>query len=254
MSRPVIGLTGCVEQGRFGNWNEVCDLLPRSYSTAIARAGGMPLVLPPHEALIDTPDDALRLVDALILTGGSDIDPASYGAERDPRSKPAFPLRDAVEVALARRAVEHDRPLLGICRGMQLFNVALGGDLEQHLPDRLGHARHSLAPGFFGDHEVKLAPGSLAARAAGVERHAVKSFHHQGVGRLGDGLVPTGWSADEELVEAIEAPERRFALGVLWHPEEDERSAVVAALVAEARARWERDMAPSGEPPVALPR
>ena len=245
MSRPVIGLTGCVEQGRFGNWDEVCDLLPRSYSAAIARAGGMPLVLPPHEPLAEAPDEALRLVDALILTGGSDIDPGCYEAERDPRTNASFRLRDVVEVALARRAAELDRPLLGICRGMQLFNVAFGGDLEQHLPDRLGHARHSLTPGFFGDHEVRLQPGSLAARAAGAERHAVKSFHHQGVGRLGDGLVATGWAADEQLVEAIEAPDRRFALGVLWHPEEDERSPVIAALVAEARARAER--APSGE-------
>jgi len=245
VSRPVVGLAGCVEKGRFGNWNEVCDLLPRSYSEAIARAGGMPLVLPPHEALIEAPDDALRLVDALILTGGSDIDPASYSVEADPHSKPTFPLRDAVEVALARRAAELDRPLLGICRGMQLLNVAFGGDLEQHLPDRLGHARHSLRPGFFGDHEVRLAPGSLAARVAGAERHAVKSFHHQGVGRLGDGLEASGCSADEDLVEAIEAPERRFALGVLWHPEEDERSPVISALVAEARAAAEQAREPA---------
>lgn len=246
MSRPVIGLTGCVEQGRFGHWDEVCDLLPRSYSDAIARAGGTPLILPPQEAVVESPDDVLALVDALIVTGGSDIDPSAYGADRHPETNPTFPLRDAVEVALTRRAAELDRPVLGICRGSELLNVAFGGDLEQHLPDRLGHARHSQTPGFFGDHEVRLRPGSLASQAAGEEHHAVKSFHHQGLGRLGDGLVATGWAADEDLVEAVEAPGRAFVLGVLWHPEEDERSPVIAALVAAARARAEREREPAG--------
>jgi putative glutamine amidotransferase len=246
VSRPVIGLTGCVEQGQFGNWNEVCDLVPRSYSAAVARAGGLALVLPPHEALVQSPDEGLRLLDALIVTGGSDIDPATYGADRDPHSKPVFQLRDQVEMALVRRAAEIDLPVLGTCRGMQLLNVAFGGDLEQHLPDRLGHARHSQTPGFFGDHQVNLHPGSLASRAAGEEHHAVKSFHHQGVSRMGDGVVATGWAADEDLVEAIEVPDRTFVLGVLWHPEEDERSPVIGALVAAARARAEREREPAG--------
>jgi putative glutamine amidotransferase len=232
----VIGLTGSVERGRFGHWEEVCDILPRSYSTAIQSAGGMALVLPPDEAFLEAPDEALDHVDGLCLTGGSDIDPASYAAEPHPESKPTFPLRDAVEGALARRAVELDMPLLGTCRGMEMLNVALGGDLEQHLPERLGHARHSERPGFFGDHEVMLAPGSLAARAAGQECHAVKSFHHQGVGRLGQGLVATGWAVDEDLVEAIELEGSRFCLGVLWHPEEDPGSRVIATLVREAEA------------------
>ncbi len=236
MSRAVIGLTGCVERGRFGHWEEVCDLMPRSYSTAVQSAGGMALLLPPDEAFLEAPDEALDHVDGLCLTGGSDIDPTAYGAEPHPESKPSFPLRDAVEVALARRAVELDMPLLGICRGMELLNVALGGDLEQHLPERLGHARHSEQPGFFGDHEVALTPGSLAARAAGQERHAVKSFHHQGVGSLGEGLVATGTAVDEDLVEAIELEDRRFCLGVLWHPEEDPGSHVIATLVREAEA------------------
>ncbi len=200
----------------------------------------MPLVLSPDEALLEAPDEALRLVDALVLTGGSDVDPASYGADPHPQSAPTFPLRDAVEAALGRRAVELDMPVLGICRGMQMLNVALGGNLEQHLPERLGHSRHSERPGFFGDHEVMLEPGSTASRAAGQQRHAVKSFHHQGVGDLGLGLVATGWAVDEDLVEAIELPGRRFCLGVLWHPEEDPGSRVISALVREAEAERER--------------
>ncbi len=126
-------------------------------------------------------------------------------------------------------------PVLGICRGMQLLNVALGGSLDQHLPETIGNDVHRAVTGSFGDHRVRLEPGTLACRAAGGESIAVRSHHHQGVDRLGEGLVVSGWSADDDLVEAIELPERRFALGVIWHPEEDESSGVIEALVAEAR-------------------
>lgn len=236
MSRPVVGLVAAVERGRWGDWHEVCDQLPRNYSNAVRRAGGLAILIPPDEALIDEPDAVLDLVDGLILGGGTDVDPATYGARAHERTNPTFPLRDRVEAALVRRALDRDMPALGICRGMQVLNVALGGTLEQHLPDRLGSPmRHSHTPGSFGDHEVRLEPGSLAARAAGEERHQVKSFHHQGPDRVGEGLVVTGWSVEDGLVEAIEVPERRFALGVLWHPEEDERSRVIAMAVSEAR-------------------
>jgi putative glutamine amidotransferase len=147
------------------------------------------------------------------------------------------PERDRSELALIRRAVERDIPVLGICRGMQLMNVAFGGTLRQHLPDEVGHEDHRRYPGSFegADHDVRLDPGSLAARAAGEERHATKSHHHQGVDRIGAGLQVTGHSLIDDLPEAIEMPDRRFALGVQWHPEADGDSNVIAALVAQAR-------------------
>jgi putative glutamine amidotransferase len=194
------------------------------------------MMLPIDPWLVDHPDDALDSLDALVLAGGADIDPASYGAERHRCTINTRPERDAVEIALTCRALERDMPLLGICRGMQLLNVACGGTLIQHLPDDFGHGDHRRSLGSFdnADHDVRLEPGSLAARAAGETLHHTKSHHHQGVDRLGDGLVETGWSVLDDLVEAIELPEQRFALGVQWHPEVDRGSRVVRALVEAA--------------------
>lgn len=232
--RPVIGLCAAVERGQWGAWDEVCDQLPRSYSAAVQRAGGLALLLPPDDYVAENPDVVLDKLDALVLAGGSDVDPASYGAKPHPETRGARPERDRFELALAWRALERDVPFLGICRGMQMFNVATGGTLYQHLPERLGHSEHAETPGTFGDHEVDLEPGSLAARAVGANRTFVKSHHHQGVEELGEGLSVTGRSAIEGEVEAIELPDRAFALGVLWHPEEDEASRVIGALVEQA--------------------
>jgi putative glutamine amidotransferase len=195
-------------------------------------------MLPPDPRGAEDPDEWLDRVDGLLLAGGADVDPASYGAEPDPRTVDTVPERDAFEVALVRRALERDMPLLGICRGMQVMNIARGGTLHQHLPELVGHEHHRRVLGSFdgADHDVRLAPGSLAARAAGEELHAAKSHHHQGVYRLGDGLLVTGWAEVDELAEALEVEGNRFALGVQWHPEADERSRLIAALVAEARA------------------
>lgn len=144
------------------------------------------------------------------------------------------PARDRFELALARRALARELPLLGICRGMQALNAAAGGTLDQHLPETLDHDDHRPVPGVFGEHEVRLEPGSLAARAAAAERLTVRSHHHQGVAALGEGLLATGWSAADEVVEAIELPAGRFALGVLWHPEEDPEDRVIGAFVSAA--------------------
>jgi putative glutamine amidotransferase len=211
-------------------------MAPRSYAAAVQSTGALALLLPPDEVAVAAPDSLLDRIDALILAGGSDLDPASYGALPHPETNSPWPERDRFELALARHALVLGMPVLGICRGMQILNVARGGTLVQHLPDVLGHGEHRHTPGAFGDHEVRLEQGSLAAMAAGGERVTVKSHHHQGIDRLGDGLTATGWSAADDLVEAIELNDHPFALGVLWHPEEDERSRVVEALVNAARA------------------
>ncbi len=233
---PAVGICTAVERARWTVWEETVTMAPRSYAAAIQAAGGLALLLPPDEAVTGSPGTLLDRIDALVLAGGSDIEPATYGAERAPETSRTTPERDAFEVSLVRGALEREMPMLGICRGMQVLNVALGGTLIQHLPEIVGHSHHMHTPGAFGDHEVRLEPGSVAALAAGAETLTVKSHHHQGLDRLGEGLRASGWSVSDEVVEAIELPEREdFALGVLWHPEEEVRSAVIAALVDAAR-------------------
>jgi putative glutamine amidotransferase len=234
--RPLIGICSALERARWSVWDLQAYLLPRMYVDAVQRTGGAAVLLPVDAEWIEHPDELLDRIDGLMLAGGADIDPTTYGAEPDPHTVGWVPERDAFELALARRALERDMPFLGICRGMQLMNVAAGGTLIQHLPDSHGHEDHRRVTGSFdgADHDVRLEPGSLAARAAGEERHATKSHHHQGVDRVGDGLVVTGWSELDELPEALEHPDRRFALGVQWHPEADETSRLIGALVQEA--------------------
>jgi putative glutamine amidotransferase len=235
-TRPVIGVCAALERARWSVWDQQAVLLPLSYVAAVQRAGGLAILIPPDELLERDPDDALDLLDGLILAGGADVDPSMYGEPAGPETKGTVPERDRSEIALARRAIERDLPLLGICRGMQLMNVALGGTLIQHLPERFGHHDHRRSLGTFddADHDVRLEEGTLAARAAGELRHATKSHHHQGIERLGEGLVVSGWSDIDELPEAVEVPDRQFALGVQWHPEVDLRSKLVGALVEQA--------------------
>jgi putative glutamine amidotransferase len=237
MRMPLIGLCTASEQARWGVWDQPALLLPRNYVDAVQRFGGVALMLPPDPRVVEDPDILLDLIDGLLLAGGADIDPSSYGAQREPQTAHTVPERDDFEMALTRRAIERDIPFLGICRGMQVMNVAQGGTLIQHLPVVLGHEHHCRVPGTFigADHPVHLESGSHAANAAGGERTQTLSHHHQGIDRLGDELVITGWSDLDELPEAIEVPENRFALGVQWHPEADETSQVIAALVEEAR-------------------
>jgi len=209
----------------------------RTYPAAIQRAGALALILPPDEAAEHEPDLLLDRIDGLLLAGGADVDPASYGADRHPQIGVTWPERDRFELALARRAIEREIPVLGACRGMQILNIALGGTLNQHLPDVTGTDLHRHTPGAFSDHEVRLTPGSLAARAVGAERAVVKSHHHQGIADLGERLVATGWAVEDQLIEALELPGEPFVLGVLWHPEEDEANHVIASLVEAARAK-----------------
>jgi putative glutamine amidotransferase len=205
----------------------------------LGRAGGIGLLIPPDAALVEDPAPLLDRLDGLIVAGGVDLDPSTYGAAPDPHTVGIVPVRDRTELALVRSAIECDLPVLGICRGMQLLNVACGGTLIQHLPDAVGHGEHRRHAGTFdgNDHDVRIEPGSLAALVIGEEVHGIKSHHHQAVDRIGEGLTVTGRSTLDELAEAIELPSCSFALGVQWHPEVDAASPVVTALVERARER-----------------
>jgi putative glutamine amidotransferase len=231
----LIGISAAVEPASYGPWvDEPAVLLPLTYARAVQAAGGVAAMLPPDAEAAEAPDEILDRLDALILGGGADLDPGSYAAEPDPQTRHTNPDRDRFEIGLARGAMERDLPVLGVCRGMQILNVATGGGLEQHLPDRVGHERHRPVPGSWSEHDVRLAPGSLSAEAAGAERLTVKTHHHQGLAEVGKGFEPTGWATDDDTVEAIEGRERPFVLGVLWHPEEDPGDQVIPSLVGRA--------------------
>jgi putative glutamine amidotransferase len=238
MTRPVIGICTAIERAHWSVWDQQAALLPLSYVAAVQRAGGLVTMLPPDPLVAEDPDQVLAMLDGLILAGGADIDPASYGHQAHPETVGTVPERDAFEIALTRAAIDRDLPLLGICRGMQLINVACGGTLTQHLPERFGHHEHRRVVGSFdgAEHDVLLGEGSLAATAAGELLHMTKSHHHQGVERLGDGLAVSGVSTLDQLPEAIELADARFVLGVQWHPEADLASSVVGALVDAAAA------------------
>jgi len=220
MARPVVGICAATEQAKFGPWDEFAILIQRAYADSTKAAGGIAVLLAPDAAVADDPALLLDRVDALVLGGGVDVG--------------LNPARDAFELALARGAIDRGMPLLGVCRGMEALNVAHGGTLIEHVPDAVGSERHLPEPGIFAEHDVQLKPGSLAARAAGAERLTVNSHHHQGIEELGDGLIASGWSAEDGLVEAIELSRDGFALGVLWHPEVDPDDAVIPAFVSAA--------------------
>jgi putative glutamine amidotransferase len=228
--KPIIGITSYAEQARWGVWDAPAALIPMAYVNAVERAGGRPLLVPPSENAIEETLDAL---DGLLLSGGADLDPEVYGAEAHPETDEVRPERDRAELALLEAALARDMPVLAVCRGSQVFNVARGGDLVQHLPDVIGDERHKHTPGVFADHDVDLLAGTRVQSVLG-DRAPVKSHHHQGYGRLGEGLVEAARS-DDGTVEAIEDPSNRFAVGVLWHPEEGEDFKLFEALVEEAR-------------------
>jgi putative glutamine amidotransferase len=237
-TRPVIGMCAALERARWSVWDLQAALLPYNYVQAVQRAGGLGLLLPVDVHVSEDPEEMLELLDGLLLAGGADIDPGSYGQSAHAETVDTVPERDSFEIALTRAAIERDLPVLGICRGMQLINVARGGTLQQHLPERFGHGEHRRVIGSFdgSEHDVVLTEGSLAARAAGEIAHVTKSHHHQGVDRLGEGLVVSGLSTLDELPEAIELPQRQFVLGVQWHPEADMASRVIGTFVVAAAA------------------
>lgn len=234
--RPTIGITASVETVTAGDWTDESAMVPISYARAVQRAGGRAVLLVPDPVDAADPEDLLAAVDGLIVSGAiGDVDPARYGASPHPATDPVSPERDEFELALVRAAAAADKPVLGVCRGMQVINVAYGGTLDQHLADRLEHDQHRGPPGRFTQHAVRVEPQSLAAAAAGGRYAVVQSFHHQGVDEVGGALRPSAWAEGDEVVEAVEDPGHRFVLGVGWHPEEDEASRVIAALIEEAR-------------------
>lgn len=228
-ARPVVGITTYVTPARFGAWDAESALVPLDYVRAVERSGGRPLLVPPSELGVD---ETLDAIDGLILSGGSDLDPELYGQEPHPETTGVVPERDRAELTLLEAALARDMPVLAICRGSQVLNVAAGGDLVQHLPEVVGHDEHKHTPGVFADHDVTLEEGTELAQLLG-DRAPVKSHHHQGFGRLGEGLRAAA-HAEDGAVEAIEDPTRRFTMGVLWHPEAGEDMRLFAALVEEA--------------------
>jgi putative glutamine amidotransferase len=234
-ARPVIGITSYAQPARWGAWELPAALVPLDYVDAVERAGGRALLVPPSE---DGVEEALDALDGLVFSGGADVDPGVYGAARAAATDPPQERRDRAELALLRAALESDMPVLAICRGSQLLNVSRGGDLVQHLPDAIGTSVHREVPGTFTEHDVAVEAGTRLSEIVG-DRGEVKSSHHQGIGRLGEGLVRSA-RADDGTIEALEDPSKRFALGVLWHPEAGEDDALFRALVDEAREYRER--------------
>jgi putative glutamine amidotransferase len=230
--KPVVGITTYAEPSvRWGVWDVPAAVIPLAYVQQIEAAGGRALLVPPSEEAID---ETLDVLDGILFSGGSDIDPDHYGHEPHPETNGVRPERDRGELALLRAALDRDMPVLAVCRGSQVLNVARGGDLVQHLPEVVGHEQHKHTPGVFADHEVEVHEGTRLAELLG-DRAPVKSHHHQGFGTLGEGLRAAA-RAEDGTVEAIEDPTKRFALGVLWHPEEGEDAALFRALVREAAA------------------
>jgi gamma-glutamyl-gamma-aminobutyrate hydrolase PuuD len=239
---PLIGISTYVVDARWGPWEQRAALVPEPYFELVAGAGGRPLLLPPTSTAPGGPSagvaEVIAVLEGLVLTGGGDLDPRSYGEEPGADLDGVDTNRDAGERALLRAALEADLPVLAICRGCQVLNVELGGTLHQHLPDVVGHTDHRQAPAVFGDVEVETDPGSLVARVFG-DRPTVRCAHHQAIRDLGRGLVSTARTRDG-VIEAVELLSARFALGVQWHPEEGGDRRPFDALVATA-SEYRRD-------------
>ena len=220
MTRPSIGITSYWSEVAIGSWSGVATVTFHGYIDGTRLAGGRPLVVPADPLLADDPDDVLDLVDAMVFVGGNDVAPEEYGAERHPKTAPRNQRRDDVELSMMRRALDRDIPVLAICRGIQVLNVARGGTLEQHLADRVDQRPHRLSDEQYGVHDIVTVEGSRLRSIVG-ERATVHSHHHQGIDRVGEGLQVTATAADDGVIEGLEDPSRRFCIGVLWHPDAD---------------------------------
>jgi putative glutamine amidotransferase len=228
--RPLIGITTYAQPARWGVWDQPAALIPLDYVEAVERAGGRALLVPPSE---DGVEETLEALDGIVFSGGADLDPSWYGADAHPETDTPQARRDAGEMALLNAALGRDMPTLAICRGVQLLNVARGGDLIQHLPEEIGSDDHKQVPGEFALHPIEVKEGSRLASIVGGGSD-VTSHHHQALGRVGDGLVECAWAIDGTL-EAVEDPSKRFAVGVQWHPEAGRDAALFEALVEQAR-------------------
>ncbi len=241
-SEPVIGICAVRERARWAFWDQTAHLVADTYVDAMQSTGAVAVLLPVDER---APEVLLERIDGLLLIGGADLDPRSYGAEPTAPVEAVYRERDDFEIALTRAAVARRLPYLGICRGMQLLNVALGGTLLQDLVDERGENSHRRIVGTFegNEHEIELEAGSLAARALGETVHIGRCHHHQAVDRIGDGLRVTGRSRPDGVTEAIETEDGSWTLGVQWHPEASDKRALFEAF-AEAAAS-PVDLAPS---------
>lgn len=225
--------------GRVTRWDQGAYAVPDSYIDAIQRAGARAAIVLPSDG--DEPADMVDLFGGLLLIGGGDVDPARYGAEPHPAVYGVDPERDALEIDLLRATVDAGKPVLAICRGAQILNVACGGTLVQHIPDEPGHLPHGEPVG--GDaatHQVKASESSRIARACGHTALTARSHHHQGIDRLGEGLIPVAWSEDG-LIEAIERQDG-WVVAVQWHPEataaaDPAQQALFDAFAAQVRAQ-----------------
>ncbi len=219
--RPVLGLTTYLQQAQTGVWDVRASFLPAFYLEGVTRAGGIPVLLPPQPTDSDIVERILDGLDGLVITGGKDVAPTTYGQAPHPATDEPVAdnaMRDALELALVRGAIRRGMPLLGICRGAQVLNVALGGTLHQHLPDVLGHIRHQQGNAVFSTSMVRTVPGTRLAALIGETSNA-QCYHHQAIDRLGEGLIVSAQDADG-VVEAVEIPSDNFVLAVQWHPEE----------------------------------
>ena len=218
MAPPVIGLTTYRQKARSGVWDVPASFLPAVYLDGVTRSGGIAVLLPPQPADGSVAEQVIGRLDGLILTGGKDVNPAAYGQQPHPATEEPATDRDDWEFALLRAALERRVPVLGICRGPQVINVALGGTLHQHLPDVLGHSGHRVADATFASHTAHIVAGSRLNRLLGDDVQT-RCYHHQGIDQVGAGLVAS--ARCDGIVEGIESAGDDFVVGVQWHPEEN---------------------------------